>query len=128
MSAILQIHSQDSSATPQPAQISVRRIDYLDLCRQYGIILTSMVALDHPGPVPSNQRRGTNPIGRQRVSGLAQSGFNEVAHGTRTPALRRATSQNPPDSLVGVLVIHREPAFEGAGDGYGLGRGSRALA
>jgi hypothetical protein len=79
MSAILQIHSQDSSATPQPAYISVWRVDYLDLCRQYGIVLTSTVALDHPGPVARNQRRGTNPIDRARVSGLVQSGFNEVA-------------------------------------------------
>jgi transposase len=41
---------------------------------------------------------GTNPIGVARVSGLAQSGFNEVAHRTRIDAYRRATSQKPPDS------------------------------
>jgi len=53
MSAILQIHSQDSSATPLRAQISVWRVDYLDLCRQYGIVLTSMAASDHPGRSPA---------------------------------------------------------------------------
>ena len=98
MSAILQIHSQDSSATPQPAQISVGRVDYLDQCGQYAIVLTCLVASDHTSPVTSNQRRSTNPIGRERVSGFAQSGFNEVAHSAMIPAFRRATSQNPPDS------------------------------
>jgi len=33
-----------------------------------------------------------------RVSGFAQSGFNEVAHGAKIPAQRRATLQKPPDS------------------------------
>lgn len=79
MSAILQFRSPDSSAVPKSAQISVWRVDYLDLCRQYGIVLTSTVISDHPRPVARNQRRGTNPIARERVSGLVQSGFNEVA-------------------------------------------------
>jgi hypothetical protein len=49
---------------------------------------------------------GTNPIGTARVSGFAQSGFNEVAHGAKIRAQRRATSQKPPDSQSGFGVIH----------------------
>jgi hypothetical protein len=40
-----------------------------------------------------------------RVSGLAQSGFNEVAHRAKIEDHRRATSQNPPDSQEGAEVI-----------------------
>jgi hypothetical protein len=74
-------------------------VDYLDLCRQYGIVLSITVALDRPEPLAHNQCPGTNPIGRARVSGS----FNPASmrsHRTTTPALHRATSQNPPDSLV----------------------------
>ncbi len=58
-----------------------------------------MVASDHTRPVARNQRRTTNPIGRERVSGFVQSGFNEIARRAMMPAFPRATSQNPPDSL-----------------------------
>ncbi|MBV2151086.1 hypothetical protein KRZ98_23070, partial [Sphingobium sp. AS12] len=61
----------------------------------------------------------TNPIAVARVSGLAQSGFNEVAHGAMTPAFRRATSQKPPDSHGGNFLIHRskhEESCDGGSD------------
>jgi hypothetical protein len=79
MSAVLQIHWQRSFANSKPAQISVWGVDYLDLCRQYAIILSSMVAFVRPESLAHNQCRGTNPIGRARISGLVQSGFNDVA-------------------------------------------------
>lgn len=79
MSAVLQIHWQGSSATPLTAQISASRGNYLDLCRQYGIVLSSMMVLVRPDPLAQKKCRGTNPIGRARISGLVQSGFNEVA-------------------------------------------------
>jgi hypothetical protein len=77
------------------SQDAVTIVDYLDLCRQCGIILTSMVAL----PVACNQRRGTNPIGRARINGLVNPASMRSRRIT-TPASRRATSQNPPDSAV----------------------------
>ncbi|CCV11660.1 hypothetical protein MESS4_330209 [Mesorhizobium sp. STM 4661] len=57
-----------------------------------------MAALHHTKPLTWNRLRDTNPIARGRVSGFAQSDFNEVAHRAKPDHLRRATSQNPPDS------------------------------
>lgn len=79
-------------------QVADRRADRLLRCYQFGIATIGMVVLDHPSPAHSDQCCRTKPIGRVRVSGFAQSGFNEVAHSAKIDPQRRATSQNPPDS------------------------------
>ena len=73
-------------------------------CR-FGLACTGMAALHHPKLLIWSEPRDTNPIGRARFSGLAQSGFNEVAHSARPDPQRRATSQNPPDSQEGEYLI-----------------------
>ena len=81
----------------------------------------------------SSQRRQRRPNGGWRatkpivalVSGLAQSGFNEVARTARIDPQRRATSQKPPDSQPVENLIHDagwnwRPARYGSGafDGF----------
>jgi hypothetical protein len=56
-----------------------------------GVATTGVGTLRHPKPVASTRRSNTNPIARGRVSGLAQSGFNEVA--------QRQARRSPPRDL-----------------------------
>jgi hypothetical protein len=72
-----------------------------------------------PKPVSRNPRSNTNPIADGRVSGFAQSGFNEVAHRAKPDDHRRATSQNPPDSQDADFLIRcseQEEARDGGSD------------
>ena len=92
------------------------RVDRLSRHRRFGLVSTDSAALHHPKPFTGNRPRDTNPIARGRVSGFAQSGFNEVAHRAKPDHHRRATSQNPPDSA-GVAVVIQTPEREEFGDG-----------
>jgi hypothetical protein len=69
-----------------------------DQHHQFDIADTDTGLFRCPKSIPWSWRRSTNPIARDRVSGFAQSGFNEVARHAKIDAHRRATSQKPPDS------------------------------
>ena len=69
---------------------------------------TAVIATAAPTKSVTDTPLGTNPIAVARVSGLAQSGFNEVAHSAKPDAHRRATSQNPPDSQEAESVIQAD--------------------
>jgi hypothetical protein len=68
-----------------------------------------------PTPPPDDplQRCDTIPIARARRRGFIQSGFNEVAHRAKTMPVSRATSQNPPDSLIIARVLTSRPSLYG---------------
>ncbi|MER8541352.1 hypothetical protein NKH17_18090 [Mesorhizobium sp. M1334] len=91
--------------TPQHAQDADGRVYHLGQRRRLGLVFTDMAALHHTKPLTWNGLRDTNPTARGRVSGFAQSGFNEVAHRPKPDHHRRATLQIPPDSRRGDFVI-----------------------
>jgi len=99
MPAILSTNQRDPSVPSSLPKNVNRRVDRLSRHRRFGLVSTNRAASHLPKPPNWNRPRHTNPIARGRVSGFAQSGFNEVAHRAEPDRHRRATSQNPPDSL-----------------------------
>ena len=93
------------SITPSSPKNAEGRVDHLAQRGCFGLGLTGVAPLHHPKPLIWSGPCATNPIGGARVSGLAQSGFNEVAHSARPTPQRRATSQNPPDSHLADFLI-----------------------
>jgi len=94
----LPIRPKRRCITPSSPQNVERRDNHRGQRCSFGLLLTGTAALYRLKPLVWSGHCATNPIGCARVSGLAQSGFNEVAHSARPDPQRRATSQNPPDS------------------------------
>ena len=98
MPCFLSTDPKSTSITPQPTQNAAGRVNRLARRRRCSLVFTDRAALHHPKPFTRNRPRDTNPIARGRVSGFAQSGFNEVANRAKPyhhPARPHRTLQIP---------------------------------
>ncbi len=83
MPASLPIRPKRTSISPSSPPNAQRRVKHPGQRGRFSLVLTGVAALHHPKPLIWTGHGATNPIGCARVSGLIQSGFNEVAHSAR---------------------------------------------